>query len=245
MNNNSYLSRQIESRMTAMRNDGQAQHLMRFFKCGEGEYGEGDRFLGLRVPQTRAIVREYRSQATIADAMVLVDSQWHEVRLAGFLLMVNLYARAKSDDDARNIVGCYLASLHRANNWDLVDLSAGLLGRHLVNRPEERNILVRLSEMDGCLWHQRVAIVATLTLIRNGAYDPTFSIAEKYLTHTHDLIHKATGWMLREAGKHGAMNLLYSFLDRYAHLMPRTMLRYAIEKFPEDKRRHYLAIKRQ
>lgn len=246
MKNERSIATEIEERMIAMRDKKQEQHLMRFFKCGKGEYGEGDQFLGLRVPQTRAIVKEYRNQVEIKDTLQLINSLWHEIRLAGFLLMEELYKQSKkvSDGNAKEIVDLYLSSLDRANNWDLVDLSAPyILGDWLVNHPEERNILDQLSEMDGKLWHQRVAMVANWMLIRNEEYADTFRISEKYLTHTHDLIHKATGWMLREVGKRGGVNELCEFLDRHSPIMPRTMLRYAIEKFPEPQRRHYQNLK--
>lgn len=246
MKNERSIATEIEERMIAMRDKKQEQHLMRFFKCGKGEYGEGDQFLGLRVPQTRAIVKEYRNQVEIKDTLQLINSLWHEIRLAGFLLMEELYKQSKkvSDGNAKEIVDLYLSSLDRANNWDLVDLSAPyILGDWLVNHPEERNILDQLSEMDGKLWHQRVAMVANWMLIRNEEYADTFRISEKYLTHTHDLIHKATGWMLREVGKRGGVKELCEFLDRHSPIMPRTMLRYAIEKFPEPQRRHYQNLK--
>lgn len=246
MKNERSIATEIEERMIAMRDKKQEQHLMRFFKCGKGEYGEGDQFLGLRVPQTRAIVKEYRNQVEIKDTLQLINSLWHEIRLAGFLLMEELYKQSKkvSDGNAKEIVDLYLSSLDRANNWDLVDLSAPyILGDWLVNHPEERNILDQLSEMDGKLWHQRVAMVANWMLIRNEEYADTFRISEKYLIHTHDLIHKATGWMLREVGKRGGVKELCEFLDRHSPIMPRTMLRYAIEKFPEPQRRHYQNLK--
>lgn len=235
----------IERRMTGLANEVQAAHLMRFFKCGKGEYGEGDMFLGLRVPQTRAIVKEFKREVTLRDCVALLASCWHEVRLAGFLLMVELYKEGKknSEDEARKVVDCYVASLHRANNWDLVDLSAGyILGDWLVRHADRRGILYELAEMSGCLWHQRVAIVATFMLIRNGVFEDTLRIAEMYLTHKHDLIHKATGWMLREMGKRGGLPELCHFLDTHASTMPRTMLRYAIEKFPEQERQYYLRM---
>lgn len=235
----------IESQIFALRDEVQARHLMRFFKCGKGEYGEGDRFLGVRVPQTRSIVKEYGKTVELTDSLAMLKSPWHEVRLAGFLLMIEIYKRSKrkSEEDARIVVDAYLSSLDRANNWDLVDLSAGyILGDYLVNHPRNRDILDKLAALEGKLWHQRVAIVATWTMIRAGIFDDTFRIAEDYLTHPHDLIHKATGWMLREVGKRGGDSELRDFLNAHASAMPRTMLRYAIEKFPEEERQHYLKI---
>lgn len=226
-----------------MQNETQAKHLMRFFKCGKGEYGEGDQFLGLRVPQTRAIVKEYRKKAKLNDAVKLTESPWHEIRLAGFLLMIDKYTQAKkySENLCQKIVNTYLESIEKSNNWDLVDLSAPyILGDWLVTHPEQRYILNNLSGMEEKLWHLRVAIVATYTLIRNGDFIETFQLAEKYISHPHHLVHKATGWMLREIGKRGGGKQLREFLDKYATTMPRTMLRYAIEKFPENERQYYL-----
>lgn len=237
------IANEIKSKMIEMRDEEQAKHLMRFFKCGKGEYGEGDQFLGLRVPQTRAFVKEYRKKATLPDTEDLVQSPWHEVRLAGFLLMIELYRQSKKESEmkAREVVNTYIGAINRANNWDLVDLSAEyILGDWLVNHSDDRGLLDSLSEMNGKLWHQRVAIVATFALIRNGEFHDTLRIARKYLKHRHDLIHKATGWMLREMGKRGGEMELREFLDDYSAVMPRTMLRYAIEKLPEEERKYYL-----
>lgn len=216
---------------------------MRFFKCGKGEYGEGDRFLGIRVPVTRALVKEYRRTVDLADVIPLIKSPWHEIRLAGFLLLIEIYKRSKkrSSEEARNIVDYYLTVLEYGNNWDLVDLVAGkILGDRLVDHHDERHILYRLADMENSLWHQRVAIVSTFALICDGQYDDTLQLACRYLSHKHDLIHKATGWMLREIGKRGGKTELCRFLDSNAHKMPRTALRYAIEHFPEPERHRYM-----
>ena len=240
------ISREIEGRMRLLRNKAEAAHLMSFFKTESGEYGEGDCFLGVRVPATRAIVKEYHKTADVGDVHKLVDSPWHEVRLAGFLLLTEIYNRAKKlrNGSERHIVDEYLSMLDRGNNWDLVDLVAyKILGDYLMVHPEEQHILDELASMDGHLWHQRVAIVSNLTIIRGGEYDSTFRIVKKMLSHPHDLIHKASGWMLREAGKRGGLNQLIDFLNQYATQMPRTMLRYAIEKFPEPQRKHFLNLR--
>ncbi len=238
---------EIEKLMRGMGDEAQARHLMRFFKCGPGEYGEGDRFLGIRCPQTREIVKKYRHEAELSDTLRLVESPWHEIRLAGFLLMIeifNRYRKKKDESGMRTAVACYLESIPKGNNWDLVDMVAPkILGVWLIDHPEERELLDRFADREDSLWHQRVAVVTNWMLIRDGVYDDTFRIAEKMLHHPHDLIHKATGWMLREVGKRGGMSLLLDFLNRYATTMPRTMLRYAIEKFPEPLRQHYLTLR--
>lgn len=234
----------ITRQMLAEADEVQARHLMKFFKTGPDEYGYGDRFLGIRVPVTRGFVKDYRKGVDITDIPPLLSSEFHEIRLAGFLLLIELYKRAKKshDDEAtRFLTDYYLSVIDRGNNWDLVDLIAPkILGDRLVDHPYERHLLDQLAEMEGHLWHQRVAIVSTWTLISNREYADTFRIAEKLLNHPHDLIHKAVGWMLREVGKKGGKPRLIDFLDSYGSRMPRTMLRYAIERFPEDERLYYM-----
>lgn len=242
------VSNDVIEALMAMRDENQARHLMRFFKTGPGEYGEGDSFLGVRCPQTRAVVKQFRKEAELADALALVESPWHEIRLAGFLLMIELYERARKRHDEpamREVVDCYLYSIDRGNNWDLVDMVAPkILGKWLVSHPEERGLLDELAERQDSLWHQRVAVVTNWMLIREGVYADTFRIVEKLMTHSHDLIHKASGWMLREVGKRGGKELLVQWLDQNATRLPRTALRYAIELFPEDLRLHYLHLRR-
>ena len=238
----------IVARLVAMGDEAKARRLMRFFKTGPGQYGEGDRFLGVTVPGVRAIVREYRREVTEDDVMELTASPWHEVRLAGFLSLIEIYerlCRQHSESGARAVVEMYMSLIDRGNNWDLVDLVAPkILGHWLVGHPAERHLLGRLAAMDGHLWHQRVAIVATWALIRAGEYDDTLSLARALLRHPHDLIHKAVGWMLREVGKRGGHDELRLFLDDNAAEMPRTMLRYAIERLDESVRRHYMSLGR-
>ena len=241
-------AKEIEETMIQMGDEKQAAHLMRFFKCAPGQYGYGDRFLGIRVPDTRSLVKECRNLMGIEDAVELVKSEWHEVRLAGFLFLIELYKKAVKAENIQaieKIVNIYLDLIPYGNNWDLVDLVAPkILGDYLVGHPEKRKILDDFSEMTDSLWHQRVAIVATYTMICNGVYDDTLRIAERYIDHTHDLIHKASGWMLREVDKRGGENELRDFLDRYATSMPRTMLRYSIERFPEQERQYYLKLRK-
>ncbi len=246
------ISNEIVDRMKAIGDNEQAAHLSRFFKTGKGEYGEGDCFLGIRNPETRSIVREFRDKVELEDVEMLLRSIWHEIRLAGFLLLIELFKKAKSGKRRREsgdvekrqlIVDYYLSVIERGNNWDLVDLVAPkILGEWLVEHPEERGVLYQLAAMDGKLWHQRVAVVSCWTIIRSGDFDDTLRLAELMLNHRHDLIHKATGWMLREVGKRGGMPRLLAFLDKHAERMPRTMLRYSIEQLPEESRRHYLGF---
>ncbi len=239
-------AKEIEEVMIGMGNEAQSRHLMRFFKCAPGQYGYGDKFLGIKVPETRSLVKECRSLVALDDAVCLVKSEWHEVRFAGFLFIIEIYKRAvkaKSKKEIDEIVATYIDLITYGNNWDLVDLVAPkILGHYLVTHPEKRLILDSLSQRSDSLWHQRVAIVTTLTLICNGIYEDTLRLAHKYLNHSHDLIHKASGWMLREMGKRGGEEQLKEFLDLYAAKMPRTMLRYSIERFPEQERQYYLKI---
>lgn len=219
-----------------MRDEAQRQVLMRFFKTGKGQYGEGDEFLGLKVPQTRALVKEIRGEVSDDEIERLLESRYHEVRLCGFLLMVEEMKRAKLHPERRReIAALYMRHGRRANNWDLVDLSAPyIVGEYLLDVEADRSVLYRLAASDN-LWEQRIAIVSTMMLIRHGQMDDTLSIAALYLTHGHDLIHKATGWMLREVGKRDRAALV-AFLEAHYAEMPRTALRYAIERFPADER---------
>ena len=212
-----------------------ARHLQRFFRTGPGEYGEGDRFLGLRVPQVRAIVRGHRGLPLAAVAGVLA-SPYHEHRQAALFVLVDRYRRS-APAEQETIARFYLDHLDAVNSWDLVDGSAPqLLGEHLLSR--DRAVLYRLAR-SGHLWRQRVAVVATFRFIRAGQFDDTLRLAELLRDHPHDLIHKAVGWMLREVGKRD-LSVEERFLDRHAAHMPRTMLRYAIERFNPERRRHYL-----
>ena len=244
---------EIEAILLAERNEEQQKILSRFFKTGKGEYGEGDQFLGIRVPRTRAIVKEAKLRIDFEEIGKLLDSPWHEVRLCGFLLLVeemkaNLPRKSDKDtivkDNARKeIATYYLANARKANNWDLVDLSCEyIIGAYLrLNTPQDYGILYRLAESDN-LWEQRIAIVTTLDLIRNGIFEPTLLLADKLKCHHHDLIHKAIGWTLREIGKRDKETLLDYLEKNYASL-PRTSLRYAIERLPEPDRRFWLTRK--
>lgn len=239
------MSEEIIKEMTTLYDEHQSAHLARFFKTGKGEYGEGDKFLGIKVPITRSIVNKYRKVISLNDVEKLIDSEWHEIRLAGFLFLLELYKnslKVKDTDQVNTLKNFYLANIYKGNNWDLVDLvSEYILGDWILRHPGNEGTLVELADKEGCLWHQRVAIVSTFALIRAGKFDLTFQIAERFLTHSHDLIHKATGWMLREVGKRGGKKELVRFLEKHKSTMPRTMLRYAIERFPEEERKYFMS----
>lgn len=214
-----------------------ARFLQRFFKTGKGQYAEGDIFLGLTVPQIRRLIKPCNG-LPLSEIQMLIYSEYHEIRLAGFILLVNQFKKNKIATEREEIYQFYLRHARQANNWDLVDLSCrDIVGAYLLDKTD-RAVLRKLADSNN-LWEQRIAIVSTWTLIKNGEFDDTLAIAEKFLTHTHDLIHKATGWMLRETGKRDR-EVLVEFLDKYAATMPRTALRYAIEHFSPDERKKYM-----
>lgn len=214
-----------------------ARHSQRFFKTGKGEYGEGDRFLGIRVPKQRAIARRFK-QLPLSETKVLLESDYHEIRLTGLLILVYRYKKASTEERER-VFNFYMKHLDRVNNWDLVDSTAShIVGHFIYEHGMDSSILFKLSESES-LWKRRVAIISTFYLIKKGEFDISLSIAESYLDASEDLIHKATGWMLREIGKND-IGTLTSFLDQHCSSMPRTMLRYAIEKLDEPVRQSYL-----
>jgi 3-methyladenine DNA glycosylase AlkD len=221
--------------MLAKADPSQVEGLSRFFKTGPGQYGEGDRFLGIKVPVTRGVVKECWKQTGFDELEECLASEYHEIRLAGLLALVEIYSHARKDMSLRSrCIDFYLSHTDRINNWDLVDLSCyNLLGDWLLDK--DRSLLYRLASDGKNIWEQRIGMVSTMAFIRQGQLDDTFAIADILLNHPHDLIHKAVGWLLREAGKRD-MDALRVFLDHRAASMPRTMLRYAIEKFPERER---------
>jgi 3-methyladenine DNA glycosylase AlkD len=207
-----------------------------FFKTGPGEYGEGDRFLGLTLPQLRALAREYRDMP-LRYVVTLLHSPWHEERLLALLIMVGQYVRADTPT-RQTIHQLYLQNTRWINNWDLVDSSAAqIVGAHL--ETGDRRTLRRLARSTS-LWERRIAMIATYHYIKQVDFRDAFAVAELLLKDDHDLIHKAAGWMLREIGKRDR-RAEERFLKKHASRMPRTMLRYAVEKFPQPLRRKYLA----
>ena len=211
------------------------EYLPKFFKTGKGQYGEGDKFLGIVVPNVRLVAKRHREES-FETVKELMRSEYHECRLCGLLILVERFK--KSDEkDRKEIYEFYLSQTERINNWDLVDLSASyIVGEYL--KDKSREPLYRLAESE-LLWEQRIAVVSTYAFIKNSDFTDIYALAKKLLTHEHDLMRKAIGWMLREAGKRNK-DLLVAFLEKYCLAMPRTMLRYAIEKFPEEERKYYM-----
>ena len=220
----------------ALANKAIAQHSLRFFKTAKGEYAHGDIFLGVRTPQIRLIAKKHIGIST-ADMTTLIKSKYHEERLLGLIILVNKYSKAKDEKVRNQLYKIYVSSFKYVNNWDLVDVTClHVIGKHLMDR--DRSILYSWAKSDD-LWTKRIAIVSTHWFIRKNDLDDTFKIAEILLNDEHDLIHKAVGWMLREAGKKD-LEKEEIFLKKHYKNMPRTMLRYSIEKFPEPKRQKYL-----
>jgi 3-methyladenine DNA glycosylase AlkD len=228
-------AKQIVKRLQQMGDAERAAHSQRFFKTGKGGYAEGDRFLGICVPDLRKCVKEYR-EISIGDALELLRSELHEVRLLALFLLVARYSQ-KNNPDKEVIYHSYLDHTEFINNWDLVDCSAEhIIGAHLFNR--DRGPIYKLSRSKS-LWERRIGIMSTFHFIKKDEFSDTLAIAEILLKDREDLIHKAAGWMLREAGKRD-LSVEEDFLGKFYKEMPRTMLRYAIEKFPETKRQAYL-----
>lgn len=219
---------QISNAVKALADKERAVHLQRYFKTGAGQYGEGDQFLGLRVPQVRKLATEFYKQAAPETIIELLGSPYHELRLLALFMLVLQFKKAKSEEEKENIVQLYLHNIPAINNWDLVDASAPyILGAHLLHKP--KTILYEMAQ-SGNLWKQRIAIISTYYFIKQGHFNDTLNIAKILLQHPHDLIHKATGWMLRELGNKN-LEVEINFLSEHYRNMPRTMLRYAIEKF--------------
>ena len=225
----------IKNEMRKLANKEIAEHSQRFFKTGKGQYGEGDIFLGIRVPVLRKIAKKFR-RISLAEVSKLLESKFHEERLLSILMLVNLF-KSGDEDDQELIYELYLDKTKFINNWDIVDISAGnIVGAFLFEK--DKAPLYRLVFSEN-LWERRIAIVATFYFIRNDEFDDTLKIAEILFTDKEDLIHKAVGWMLREVGKR-VIEIEEEFLEEHYLKMPRTMLRYAIERFPETRRKMYL-----
>ena len=220
----------------------QVEGLSRFFKTGSGQYGEGDRFLGIKVPVTRSVVKECWRSVGFPELEECIANEYHEIRLAALLALVEIFHHSRKDPLLRQeCIDFYLSHTDRINNWDLVDRSCyPLLGEWLLDK--DRTLLYEMARNGKSIWEQRIGIVSTMTFVRHGELEDTFAIADILLHHPHDLIHKAVGWLLREAGKRDKEALETWLKPRY-RTMPRTMLRYAIERFPENERKSILTDK--
>lgn len=227
----------IIKEVNSLRNKEKGAFLTRFFKTGKGEYAEGDIFYGIAVPTSRSIARKYQD-ISMVDLGNLIQNKVHEIRLIALVILNTKYKKSKDEKEREQFVKFYLKNLEYINNWDLVDVSSyNILGSYLKDK-KDRNILIKLSKSKK-LWSERIAIVSTFAFIKNNDLDLIFHLGEYFLNHKHDLIHKALGWMLREAGKRDEKKLK-SFLEKNKNKMPRTMLRYAIEKFSEKERKYFL-----
>jgi len=229
------ITESITKRLKKLGNQEQAAVSQRFFKTGPGEYGEGDIFLGIKVPVLRKLAKEYLN-LSLKEVQTILDSKYHELRLLSLFVMVDQFSKGDRKKQ-KNIYALYLKNTELINNWDLVDSSAHhIVGPYLMDKSKAP--LYELAQ-SGLLWERRIAIMATFYYIKNDKYTDTLKIAGRLLADKEDLIHKAVGWMLREIGKRHRPSE-EKFLKKHYHNMPRTMLRYAIEKFPEPKRQRYL-----
>lgn len=218
-------------------NRDRAINSARFFKTGKGEYGDGDKFIGLTVPQVRKVCSEYQN-ISLAEIKKILSSPVHEERLAGTIILVNQYQCGK-ESDKEKIFKFYIVNALRFNNWDLIDASSPkIVGDHLLHR--DRKVIYDLADSDS-IWKKRIAILSTFTFIRNGESKDIFILSKLLFGEFHDLIHKAIGWMLREVGKNISEKELKSFLEEHKSKMSRTTLRYAIERFSEKDRKYFLA----
>ena len=236
------MNNRLYTEILSHQDPSQVEGLSRFFKTGKGQYGEGDRFLGIKVPVTREVVKQCWQTTSFDDLETCIRSEYHELRLAALLALVQLFKHAKKDvGQQKQCVDFYLSHTEFINNWDLVDLSGyELLGVWLLDK--ERALLYDLARDGKTIWEQRIGMVSTMQFLRHGQLDDTYAIADIFLAKPkplHDLLQKAVGWLLREAGKRDEQRLKEWLSDRYQD-MPRTMLRYAIEKFTEEERQQFL-----
>lgn len=236
------MENQLYTEILAHRDPSQVEGLSRFFKTGKGQYGEGDKFLGIKVPVTREVVKSCWQQTSFDDLETCIASEYHEMRLAALLTLVQIFKHAKKNHSLQQqCIDFYLSHTEFINNWDLVDLSCyELLGTWLLDK--DRTLLYDLARDGKTIWEQRIGMVSTMQFIRHNQLDDTYAIAEIFLAKPkplHDLLQKAVGWLLREAGKRDERRLK-SWLSVQYKAMPRTMLRYAIEKFSEEERRAFM-----
>lgn len=228
----------VRQELIALGNAQKAEHAKYFFKTGKGQYGEGDRFIGCAVPDTRQVAKKNKN-LPLSEVQLLLDDELHDCRLCALVILTLRFKKA-SDEEQKLLVDFYLANTHRVNNWDLVDISAyHILGEWLKDK-KDRSVLYQLAKSES-LWEQRIAVISTMTFIKMNDFADALQLSERFLSHPHDLIHKACGWMLREVGKRNE-TVLTNFLEQFAGQMPRTMLRYSIEKLTPAQRTYYLDL---
>ncbi|MDR0754022.1 MAG: DNA alkylation repair protein [Prevotellaceae bacterium] len=242
MEQNRKLSSIIVEKLRSMGDKQKVKEMVRYFKTGYGEYAENDVFLGVGTPEMRNISKQYFKAINLSQTALLLQSKYHEVRRTGIEILVLKMEKEIDEHKRQKILLCYLNNIDRINNWDLVDASApDLLGAFVDNK--DKSILYDFAVSDN-LWKQRIAIISTFYFIRKGNFEDTLAIAEILMDNKHDLIHKAVGWMLRETGKRDIETEL-KFLDKYATKLPRTALRYALEKFDANLREYYMTLTEQ
>ena len=232
-------ARAVEIELLAQRNRSKAAQLQQYFQTAPGQYGEGDIFIGLTVPQVRKVANKY-CKIALNEIDQLFESEFHEVRLAAVVILTVQFKKCSSESEQKKIFNLFLRRIKggRVNNWDLVDSGAPTIGGYLITRPDPISEL-RRNARSKSLWVRRSSVIFTFAFIRIGEMEPTLEICELLLHDSHDLIHKATGWALREVGKRD-IRVLRAFLQEHSKVMPRTMLRYAIEKLPESERKRWL-----
>ena len=232
-------AKQVIADLKALASVGKAAELQRFFKTGPGDYAEGDIFIGVVVPQTRKVAARYKDLPIIEIAK-LTNSDIHEIRLCGLIILTNQFKKTRDINEKKKFFNFYLKELKsgNVNNWDLVDVTAPTLGEYLLELEDPMAVLNKLAKSKS-LWERRVSVVFTFAFLRAGDLEPTYEMAERHLGDKHDLMHKAVGWLLREMGKRDP-GLLRAFLQAHCTEMPRTALRYSIEKFSESERKRWL-----
>ena len=232
-------AKQVVADLKALASVGKAAELQRFFKTGPGDYAEGDLFIGVIVPQTRKVAARYKD-LPLTEVAKLTDSDIHEVRLCGLIILTNQFKKTRDINEKKKFFNFYLKELKsgNVNNWDLVDVTAPTLGEYLLELEDPMAVLNKLAKSKS-LWERRVSVVFTFAFLRAGDLEPTYEMAERHLGDKHDLMHKAVGWLLREMGKRDP-GLLRAFLQAHCTEMPRTALRYSIEKFSESERKRWL-----
>ncbi len=230
---------QVKKELQALADKEKARQLKGFFKTRKSEYAEGDKFLGVVVPDQRDIAKKYYKDITLGGISLLLKSVYHEIRMTALLMLVNKMEKTKDAKKRESIVGCFLKNIDAINNWDLVDLAApSILGRYLFDK--DKTMLYEFAASDN-LWRQRIALLATFYFIKHNHFDDTLAICEMLMDNAHDLIQKSIGWMLREVGKRD-IDKEREFLDKYAATMPRISLRYALEHFSEEEKEYYMKM---